>query len=52
MLNYLDGDLNNEFMSRFKETVAEMFNPEVPFVQAPDEHSCQFCNFKAICGRE
>ncbi len=52
LLNYLDGDLNDEFMKRFNETIVDIFDPDKPFIQAPDEHSCQFCNFKAICGRE
>lgn len=52
IMNYLDNDLNTGFLELFRKTVAEIFDPEKPFTQAPDDHACEFCNFKAICGRE
>lgn len=44
-------DFNDEFLERFRSTVSEMFNPEIPFTQAEDDHSCTFCGFKTICRR-
>lgn len=44
-------EFNDEFLERFRATVSEMFDPEVPFTQAEDDHSCTFCGFKAICRR-
>lgn len=41
--------VNDGFMERFRATVAEIFNPDVPFTQALKEESCTFCSFKAIC---
>lgn len=41
--------INEEFIERFRSTVAEIFNPDVPFTQALKEESCTFCSFKAIC---
>ena len=41
--------VNNDFLARFADTVAEIFDPAVPFVQAPDDHNCRFCSFKEIC---
>ncbi len=44
--------VNDEFLARFRETVAQIFDPDVPFTQAPDDHACTFCNFKSVCGRD
>ncbi len=41
--------VNNEFLERFRATITEMFNPDIPFTQAAKEDSCTFCNFKIIC---
>lgn len=43
--------VNEEFMERFRSTIAEIFNPDIPFTQALKEDSCTFCSFKAICRR-
>lgn len=40
----------DEFLERFKEVVSEIFDEEVPFSAAADEHHCAFCSFKAVCG--
>ena len=42
-------EVNDEFLTRFRETVAEMFDPTVPFTQATNEEACTFCSFKTIC---
>ncbi len=44
-------DINEEFLTRFRGVISEMFNSEVPFVQAPDSHNCTFCSLTAICRR-
>ncbi len=43
--------INKEFLERFADVVAEIFDPETPFIQAPDDHNCRFCSFKDICRR-
>lgn len=45
-------DADNEaFMSRIKNVLEEIFNPDVPFTQTKDADICTFCQFKEICGR-
>ncbi len=44
---YLD-----EFVTRLNSVVSEIFNPEIPFFQAPDKDSCKFCDFKTMCRRD
>ncbi len=44
-------EINEEFMAGFRRVVEEIFDPKVPFTQAPDDHSCAFCSFKPICRR-
>lgn len=43
--------INDEFMENFRNLIIEMFDPDVPFRQAPNDDACKFCNFKAICRR-
>ncbi|MCM1522167.1 MAG: PD-(D/E)XK nuclease family protein [Muribaculaceae bacterium] len=43
--------LNDEFMQRFADVITQMFDPQVPFTQAPNDHNCRFCSFKEICRR-
>lgn len=40
-----------EFEQLLKEKIEEIFNPDIPFVQAEDESACKYCNFWRICGR-
>lgn len=42
---------NDEFMTRFRDVIEEMFNPEIPFRAAADDHACKYCKFKAICNK-
>lgn len=44
-------EINDEFLERFTKIVSELFDPDVPFVQAPDDHNCKFCSLTAICRR-
>lgn len=41
--------INDEFMERFRATVSEIFDPDIPFTQAVDDSACKFCGFKTIC---
>ncbi len=45
-------DFYDSFQSEFNRTIEEIFNPDIPFVQAEDDHACKFCQFKPICSRE
>ncbi|MCM1517838.1 MAG: PD-(D/E)XK nuclease family protein [Pseudoflavonifractor sp.] len=42
---------NTEFMERFRGVIEEMFNPDIPFRAATDDHACKYCKFKAICNK-
>ncbi len=44
-------EINREFLDRFNSVVKEIFDPNVPFVQAPDDHNCRFCTLTSICRR-
>lgn len=39
------------FETLLKETLLELFNPEVPFEQTQDSERCKFCDYKEICQR-
>lgn len=40
-----------EFEETFKLKLAELFNPEIPFIQTTNEKACEWCDFKGMCGR-
>lgn len=50
LVNYQD--YNEEFMTHMRDLICEIYNPDIPFRQAAHEHSCTFCKFKSICGKE
>ena len=39
------------FETLLRETLAELFDPAVPFGQCADPESCTWCDFKEICRR-
>lgn len=41
-----------EVKERLTEILNDLFNPEIPFKAADNDHSCKFCEFKAICQRK
>lgn len=43
-------DVRDKFKEKLERTVAEIFNPEMPFRQREDDN-CEYCNFKSLCGR-
>ena len=50
-----DRPANAEFArltrERLKDLLAEMTNPEVPFRRTEELGTCEYCDFKMICGR-
>ncbi|HJA98508.1 MAG TPA: PD-(D/E)XK nuclease family protein [Candidatus Alistipes avicola] len=45
-------EYREEFEGLLRETLAELFDPSVPFRQTDDvEHTCRYCDFKEICRR-
>lgn len=44
--------INEEFLGRLNGVISEIFNPDVPFTQSENPHSCTYCAFRALCGRE
>ena len=41
----------DEFKKRLKEKIAEIFDPDIPFVQNDNDKSCRYCPYKELCGR-
>ena len=50
MLNH--NDYMEDFEKELKKLISEIFDPETPFVAAPDDSSCKFCSFKSLCRRD
>ena len=44
--------IRNAYHSQLLAVIDSIFNPQVPFTQAPTNHPCKYCKFLAICGRE
>ena len=36
---------------RLRQTLAEMVNPDIPFLRTKEMKTCAVCDFKTICGR-
>lgn len=41
----------DEFTDLLNQCLSEMFNSDVPFKQTDNEKNCQYCPFKALCGK-
>ena len=41
----------DRFIERFKETVTDIFNPDLPFTPTNDRNRCRSCPYTALCGR-
>ena len=50
-----DRPANDEFarltQERLKDLLAEMVDPSVPFRRTEERKTCEYCDFKTICGR-
>lgn len=44
--------LIDEYLGHFNRVVEDIFNPEIPFLPAVNDHACKFCNFKSLCSRQ
>ena len=44
-------DRNEEFLDMTDQVLAEIFDPEQPFIPADDDKKCQYCNIAHLCGR-
>lgn len=42
-------DYVTEFNDMMLDVLNDLFNPEVPFYPAKNDHACTFCNFAEIC---
>ncbi len=39
------------FMKSIRQVIAEIFSPDVPFTKTPHHDTCQYCDFRQLCGR-
>lgn len=44
-------DIAEQFEEHLSKTLAEMFDPKVPFRQAEDPLACTYCDYAAICSK-
>ncbi len=48
----LDDEQAEELLRRLTRVTEEIFNPNIPFSQAPQDFiSCSYCDFRQLCGR-
>ena len=40
-----------DFEERLKNTISEIFNPDITFDPTDDKEACKNCDFKSLCGR-
>jgi CRISPR/Cas system-associated exonuclease Cas4 (RecB family) len=45
-------DVETDFVDHLREVIAQIFDPETPFVQTEIESRCRICDFAAICNRK
>ena len=43
--------IENEYMSRMRPLLAEIFDIDKPFVPATDSKKCEYCDYREICGK-
>lgn len=44
-------EVEEAFEGELKNLLHRIFNPDIPFTQAEDSHSCGYCAFRQLCGR-
>ena len=42
---------SEHFIERFRETVNDIYNPDLPFTPTDDRNRCRSCPYAALCGR-
>lgn len=51
----VEARVNPEFCDlvkeKLRELLAEISNPDIPFLRTEEARTCEFCDFKTICGR-
>ena len=45
------GIYETEFRAHLTNSLEEIFNPEVPFVQTENTKICQYCPYVGVCNR-
>ncbi|MBK7964430.1 MAG: PD-(D/E)XK nuclease family protein [Bacteroidetes bacterium] len=45
-------DQLNDFQNALSLKIAELFNPNIPFVQTNDLKQCTYCDYKGLCSRQ
>lgn len=45
-------NIEEEFMTRLKDKLAELFNPDIRFTQTDNEQKCRYCDFRKLCGKK
>ncbi len=45
-------EYKDQFMEQFKKLCQEIFDPNMPFVQATTEKACTYCKFTAMCNHK
>lgn len=46
-----NSQLRGEFLAGMEGVLSEIFDPDVPFIPADNDESCQYCKIKDLCGR-
>ena len=41
--------IKDEFMTKLKCVIEEIFNKEIPFIPTEDIKRCEYCDYKEIC---
>jgi len=44
-------DYENDFRTHLTESLEEIFNPEIPFIQTENTKICQYCPYIGVCNR-
>lgn len=44
-------DVEHEFGSLLLQTVTDLFDPDIAFVQTENEDNCKYCDYRRICNR-
>ena len=50
-VDLLNTEILNGFEVQLQTLLAEIIDPEMPFIQTSEIGNCEYCNFKGICNR-